>query len=78
MDRQLILKGGKQVYESKVMCSDGVNRDFIFNKTTYGSSGGNIEGLVGVMLDTMGRKRTGENYKKVKSDTVLLPNKRDS
>ncbi len=64
MDRQLLQKGGNQVYESKVMCSDGIRRDFLFNKATYRNLCGNIEGLVGVMLDITGRKRTEEELQK--------------
>jgi len=64
MDRQLLQRGGSQVYESKVMCSDGLKRDFLFNKAAYRSLYGNVEGLVGVMLDITGRKRTEEELQK--------------
>ncbi|HOA68744.1 MAG TPA: PAS domain S-box protein [Methanosarcina thermophila] len=64
MDRQLFQKGGSQVYESKVMCSDGLKRDFIFNKAVYKSSCGNIEGIIGVMLDITGRKKMEERLRK--------------
>jgi len=64
MDGQLLRKGGHQFYESKVMCSDGVRRDFMFNKAVYRDSYGGVEGLVGVMLDITGRKRTEENLQR--------------
>ncbi len=64
MDRQLFQKGGSQVYESKVMCSDGLERDFIFNKATYRSFCGTVEGLIGVMLDITGRKKMEEKLQK--------------
>lgn len=64
MDRQLFQKGGSQVYESKVTCSDGIKRDFIFNKAVYRSFCGSIEGLIGVMLDITGRKNTEERLQK--------------
>ncbi|RXA16316.1 PAS domain S-box protein [Methanosarcina sp. MSH10X1] len=64
MDRQLFQKGGSQAYESKVLCSDGLRRDFIFNKAAYKSSCGNIEGLIGVMLDITGRKKMEEKLQK--------------
>ncbi len=64
MDRQLLRRGGQQFYEEKVMCSDGVRRDFMFNKAAYRDSSGGAEGLVGVMLDITGRKRTEENLQK--------------
>ncbi len=64
MDRQLLQRGGGQVYESKVMCSDGLKRDFLFNKATYISLNGDVEGLVGVMLDVTGRKRMEHELQK--------------
>ncbi len=64
MDRQLLQRGGCQVYESKVMCSDGLKRDFLFNKATYISLNGDVEGLVGVMLDVTGRKRMENELQK--------------
>ncbi|AKB77887.1 Sensory transduction histidine kinase [Methanosarcina horonobensis HB-1 = JCM 15518] len=63
-DRQLLQRGGSQVYESKVMCSDGIIRQFLFNKAVYRNLNGTVEGLVGVMLDITGRKRTEENLLK--------------
>jgi len=64
VDRQLLQRGGSQVYESKVMCSDGIIRQFLFNKAVYRNIKGTVEGLVGVMLDITGRKRTEENLVK--------------
>ena len=64
MDGQLLRKGGVQFYESKVMCSDWVERDFFFNKATYKDFSGKVEGIVGVMLDITGRKRTEEHLQK--------------
>jgi hypothetical protein len=64
MDRQLFQKGGSQVYETKVVCSDKIRRDFIFNKAVYKSFCGTIEGLIGVMLDITGRKKTEEKLQK--------------
>ena len=62
--RRLFQKGGSQVYESKVMCSDGLKRDFIFNKAIYKNCCGTVEGLIGVMLDITGRKKTEEKLQK--------------
>lgn len=64
MDRQLFQKGGSQVYESKVVCSDGLERDFIFNKAAYKNFCGTVEGLIGVMLDITGRKKMEERLQK--------------
>jgi PAS domain S-box-containing protein len=64
MDRQLLQRGGSQVYESRVVCSDGITRQFLFNKAVYRSLNGTVEGLVGVMLDITGRKHTEESLLK--------------
>lgn len=64
MDQQLLQRGGSQVCESRIMCSDGVTRQFLFNKAVYRNLNGAVEGLVGVMLDITGRKRTEENLLK--------------
>ncbi len=63
-DRQLLQRGGSQVYESKMICSDGITRQFLVNKTVYKNLNGAVEGLVGVMLDITGHKRTEENLLK--------------
>jgi PAS domain S-box len=64
MDKQLFQKGGSHTYETKVVCSDGLKRDFIFNKAIYKSFCGTVEGLIGVMLDITGRKKTEEKLQK--------------
>ncbi|AKB51056.1 Sensory transduction histidine kinase [Methanosarcina barkeri str. Wiesmoor] len=64
MDKQLFQKGGSHAYEAKVVCSDGLRRDFIFNKAIYKSFCGTVEGLIGVMLDITGRKKTEEKLQK--------------
>jgi len=63
-DRQLLQRGGSLVYESRMKCSDGIIREFLVNKTVYKNLTGDVEGLVGVMLDITGRKRTEENLLK--------------
>lgn len=63
-DRQLLQRGGSLVYESRMKCSDGVIRQFLINKTVYTNLNGDIEGLVGVMLDITGRKHTEEKLLK--------------
>lgn len=63
-DRQLLQRGGSMVYESSMMCADGIIRQFLVNKTVYQNLNGDIEGLVGVMFDVTGRKRTEDNLLK--------------
>jgi len=50
-DRSLIESGGSNYYETKVVCADGVQRDFLFHKAAYQDSSGEAAGVVGVMLD---------------------------
>lgn len=64
MDKQLFQKGGSHTYETKVVCSDGLKRDFIFNKAVYKNLCGTVEGLIGVMLDITGRKKIEEKLQK--------------
>lgn len=50
-DLALFANPGLQVYETKVKCSDGEIREFIFYKTTYHDTKGEVAGLLGLMLD---------------------------
>ena len=63
-DRELIEKGGSQYYETKVVCADGVQRDFLFHKATYEDSSGEVAGVVGVMLDITQRKAAEKTFRK--------------
>lgn len=60
MDDRLFKAPGHQVYESKVKFADGSVRDILFNKATFADAGGNLGGLVGVMLDITERKQMEE------------------
>lgn len=62
-DRELIRKGGTQVFESRFKCNDDQERDFIFYKSTFPDAEGKIAGIVGVMLDITDRNRTEEENK---------------
>jgi PAS domain S-box-containing protein len=59
-DDQLLHRGGTQVYEAPVRCADGVLRYFEFHKSVYRNEGGQVEGIVGVMLDVTQRVRFTE------------------
>lgn len=50
-DKALFENPGLQVYEAKVKCSDGQTRDYVFYKSTYSDHGGNVAGILGLMLD---------------------------
>lgn len=63
-DKELIEKGGSHYYETRVMCADGVIRDFLFHKATYDDIFGNVAGIVGVMLDITPIKEAENFYRK--------------
>ncbi len=56
-DQELLQNPGSQFYETKVRCSDGIFRDFVFYKATYSNMSGNVAGIVGLMLDVTERNR---------------------
>ena len=63
-DRSLIEKRGSNYYETRVVCADGVNRDFFFHKVTYLDSSGEVAGVVGIMLDITQRKVAEKTFRK--------------
>ncbi len=58
MDEALFAGSGVQEYESSVVYADGGRRDVLFNKATFTDTAGEVNGLVGVILDITERKRT--------------------
>lgn len=56
-DKTLFANPGLQVYETKVKCSDGTLRDFLFYKTTYRDHRGEVAGILGLMLDITEKNR---------------------
>jgi PAS domain S-box-containing protein len=56
-DRDLIARGGVQVYETQVRRADGSFRDVMLQKATLADAQGRTTGLVGVVLDITERKR---------------------
>ncbi|MCP4699217.1 MAG: response regulator [Gammaproteobacteria bacterium] len=60
MDSELIRGIGVQAYESSVHYEDGSKHDFIVNKTAFSSTGGQLAGIVGIMVDISEHKRIEE------------------
>ncbi len=60
-DQKLFEQSGIQVYESKVLCADGLRRDYIFYKATYMDSQNIVSGLVGVMVDITELRRVEQD-----------------
>jgi len=63
-DRKLLDNPGTQTYESRVKYADGSTHDVIFNKATFTDFVGNVDGLVGVILDITERKQAEAERKK--------------
>lgn len=59
-DKELFDHPGTQIYESRVKYADGSIHDVIFNKATFSDLQGNVQGLVGVIVDITERKRIEE------------------
>ena len=57
-DRALIAKPSAEAYESSVVYApDGKRHDVLINKATFHGPGGEVAGLVGVLVDITGRKQ---------------------
>lgn len=65
-DQALFDGPGIQVYESSVVCADGIKHDVVFNKATYTDMDGNISGLVGIILDITERKKMERDLNRAK------------
>lgn len=71
-DRELLENEGSRYYETRVICDDGVVRDFLFHKATYQDSSGKIAGIVGVMLDITPRKKAEKFFRKTEEKYRLV------
>jgi diguanylate cyclase (GGDEF)-like protein/PAS domain S-box-containing protein len=60
-DLELIARGGKQTYETKVQFSDGMRHDILFHKAVYHDQSGEVCGMVGSMLDITELKKTEQH-----------------
>ena len=69
-DQQLMVVGGKQVYETKVRFADNKEHDIMFHKATFADETGKIMGLVGVMLDITERNQAESARKRMESELV--------
>ena len=60
-DLELIASSGKQVYETKVLFTDGLRHDIIFHKAVFRDQAGDVCGMVGSMLDISEQKLTEQH-----------------
>lgn len=50
-DKELMENPGVQMYESKVRSGTAEERNVIFHKATYNDAAGNVDGMIGIILD---------------------------
>jgi PAS domain S-box-containing protein len=56
-DENLLKSPGMQAFETTIKCADGVERDFLLNRSTYTQYDGTVAGIIGVMLDLTDKNR---------------------
>ncbi len=70
-DEELFKKGGRQVYESKVINGRGEERDVTFHKAVFKNSTGKIAGLVGMFIDMTELKKTTAELTRLKNNLEI-------
>nr|WP_294863553.1 EAL domain-containing protein [uncultured Pseudogulbenkiania sp.] len=77
-DQALFDAPGTQTYEAEVQSTDGTLKNVVFYKATFNKSGGQLGGLVGVILDITDRKRSEKTiWHQANYDLLTeLPNRR--
>ena len=65
-DLALIANPGVRTQEQQVHCADGVTRDYMVNKAVFRDAGGQVAGLVGIMLDISALKKAEKQLKESK------------
>ncbi|MBU1053619.1 MAG: diguanylate cyclase [Proteobacteria bacterium] len=68
MDQKLFENPGVQFYETQVQYADGTLHDVLLNMATFTKNRGNVDGLVGVMIDITERKSMEVNLNKTKNE----------
>lgn len=63
-DLELLRMGGRQIYETELMDGYGTNHSVIFSKATFYNLAGEVEGIVGVIIDVSDYKRIQDELKK--------------
>jgi PAS domain S-box-containing protein len=59
-DERLLENHGKQIYDSDVLCNDGIRRKFRFVKSAVTNDKGEVEGIFGMMIDLEGTTRSSK------------------
>lgn len=70
-DRDLMVQGGTQTYETNVRYADGSFHDVIFFKSVFQNGDGQTDGISGVILDITERKRLENELAKAAREDFL-------
>lgn len=68
-DAELFVLPGIQVYEAEVKNADGEPRSIVFQKATFVGPSGEVQGIIGVIIDITLRKRSEELLSQAKNFT---------
>jgi PAS domain S-box-containing protein len=63
MDQQLLAAGGRQIYESALQNARGEQRQVVFHKALVTGAGGEVNGLIGAIMDITDRTRIEEELR---------------
>jgi PAS domain S-box-containing protein len=63
-DRDILQNMENREFEARLPCSDGLERDFLYNKGVVRDDQGRVMGIVGVMIDISKRKTAEEKLRK--------------
>ena len=66
-DRELLQRGGSQVYESRIRHADGTLRDVVFTRAALSDGKGGQDGVVGAILDITERKAAEDQRNKLEA-----------
>lgn len=55
-DRELLVSRGRQTYEARVRCADGMDKDVVFFKAVFSTTQSEVGGIVGILLDVTEQK----------------------
>jgi diguanylate cyclase (GGDEF)-like protein/PAS domain S-box-containing protein len=64
-DEELFRNPGAQTYETTIRYADGTLHNVVYSKATYTDTEGNVDGLIGVILDITDRKRMEERLERM-------------
>ena len=71
-DRDLLESRGKQTYEARVKCADGLEKDVVFFKAVFSTAHSDVGGIVGILLDVTDRKQAERHILRLNRTLAVL------